>query len=72
MEDILNIPYIPLVIDIDDYKEDDGDDDHRQIFVSLSDDEPTVARKQQRAHKFEQWVRKKLEKRNQKPYLKDS
>ena len=69
MKDILNIPYVPLTID--DYKEDDGDDDHMQIFVSLSDDEQTVARKQQQAHSnFEQRVRKKWDKNKPKTLFK--
>ena len=69
MEDILDIPYIPLVIDKHDYEEDDGDEEHMQHFVSLSDDEQTAAKKQQRAHyRFQQRVLEKRKKRDKKPY----
>ena len=40
-----------------------------QHFVSLSDDEQTAAKKQQRAHyRFQQRVLEKRKKRDKKPY----
>ena len=69
MEDILDIPYVPLVTDRRDLSEDEGDDDHMQNFVSLSDDEQTKARKEKLANwRFQQRVLRKRERRRPDPY----
>jgi hypothetical protein len=69
MEDILDIPYVPLATDSNDLSEDEGDDEHMQHFVSLSDDEQTKARKEKIANwRFQQRVLRKRERRRPDPY----
>ena len=89
MEDILKLPYEPARDDNDDhlknildlpplsekdYAEDSGDENHMKNFISYSDDEDTVKRKQaQKEYDFRKRVDNKKQKRstrNKKPYEK--
>ena len=69
MEDILDIPYVPLVTDSRDLSEDEGDGNHMDNFISLSDDEETKAKKEKIANwRFQQRVLRKRQKKGQQPY----
>ena len=70
MDDILDIPYVPLATTSKDLSEDEGDENHMDNFISLSDDEETKARKEKVANwRFQQRVlRKRQQRRGPHPY----
>ena len=66
-----NILDLPPLSDKD-YEDDSGDDEHIKNFISLSDTEETVKRKQeQKEYNFRMRVNKKKESRSKKPYEKN-